>query len=582
MAKEGLVRAKSGWNVFIDGKEKGWFSSRTEASLFYKSSKEKLNKPKIEKYTVEGDNNSSENVKKGTGKKMSMPNFSTFFRYLIKGFIVIAVIGALVLLGMLIFNASRTGVLEVYTDNVVTNLDETVDQGGFFAFFKKQWDYIQDPSKINTYQSVVENNQENRNLGVKIVNFEANRQSDYFENDDVRGIAVVQAASLSDDFSEVVFGCELEDYHGSDSVKPRVVQYFGNGRVERWNVGCDFEGNKISLSQKTLNPKDLTFTATFEAFTIAHYNVYLMERGEFERIAYDLGKSPFDYYEINEPLLGIADTMTSTTTAGPVNLAIGTDTSQPFTTKGYSSISGIATQTYSGLDGEVETTFADSDVGGETGGSYYFQVAMSAQERDGKIKKVNSLKLKVPKEIRLIEDRRNCDFVATGEYDGGYSIYELTEYAFNEKVNKDCSSEALEGTGMTELNCMKDFKDRGVQLQCFFEIPEFSEEWGDIVKTSFVAELDYIYEKEKKESITIRRSSTSDSRVDPCSYILKKEECEADQGCKPSISGDSFEGCVSCTENYCSDYKTEGDCKSNYCLSGNCIWSADECKPIAI
>jgi len=205
-------------------------------------------------------------------------------------------------------------------------------------------------------------------------------------------------------------------------------------------------------------------------------------------------------------------------------------------------------------------------------------VALTSQERGGKIKKVNSLKLKVPREIQLIEDRRDCDFQSTGETDGSYEIYELTEYAFNEKVNKDCSSDALDGTGMTELNCLKDFKDRGVQLQCFFRIPEYPADWGDIVLTSFVAELDYIYEKEKKTGITIRRTSTNDERVDPCSYLNTKEVCSVDQGCKPLMDGPVFDGCIACTENYCSDYNIETDCENNYCFSGNCEWVIDECR----
>ena len=222
------------------------------------------------------------------------------------------------------------------------------------------------------------------------------------------------------------------------------------------------------------------------------------------------------------------------------------------------------------------------DPGDLEGDDYYFQVALTSQERDGKIKKVNSLKLKVPKEVQLIEDRRNCDFTATGESEGAYDIYELTEYAFNEKVNKDCSGEALDGTGMTELNCLKDFKDRGVQLQCFFRIPEYSENWGDIVLTSFVAELDYVYEKEKKTSVVIRRTSTGGERTDACSYIEQKSECELDQGCKPIMDGSVFDKCAECTESYCSDYNIRVDCENNYCLSSTCEWVADECKSRAV
>ena len=503
------------------------------------------------------------------GKRMTSSGVQVFFRYFLQLFLIAAVLFVVVIGVIWGVNSYRSGNLEVFTDKVVNDVGENVDTEGIFGQIKNLWDDIRDPTRMQTYKSVVEDNEENRRLGVKILSFYTDRSSEYFENDDIRGVAAVQAASLSDNWSMIKFDCELEDYHGQKSVLPSDMVYFGNGFEEKANVGCTFQGDKIALDSQTLNSKKLTFTATFDAFVISHYDVYIMEREEYERITVDLKKNPFDYYNIHEPNLGIGNSMRSTTTPGPVNLAIGTENSQPFT---------------HWSNDESETWFVDEfpelydpdPIHQER--NYYFQVAMSSNfgETDGSIKSVKSLILKVPKEVQLIEDRRNCDFVSTGQSEGGYDLYTLTDYAFAEKVNKDCSVEALNGTGITENSCMKDFKNRGIQLQCFFRIPEYPQEWGNFVVTSFVAELDYVYEKHKTEYVVIRRMPDAEERGDPCgNYTL--EDCKTDMGCKPILNGNVFETCLSCTENYCSDYETQEECETNYCLSNTCYWDVDAC-----
>ncbi len=170
----------------------------------------------------------------------------------------------------------------------------------------------------------------------------------------------------------------------------------------------------------------------------------------------------------------------------------------------------------------------------------------------------------------MYEDRRTCDFQFSGEYDGSYKIYSLTEHAFYNLVNRDCSADKLEGTGITKYNCLKDFDTFGVNLQCFFEVPEYSSEWSPLVVTNFIAEVEYVYEKEKKEFIVVRRGDNS--QIEDACAELGVPECKSIKGCTPNESNE----CTSCKENYCSDYN-ESSCNDDYCQL-DCSWIESVCE----
>jgi len=501
---------------------------------------------------------------RGTGRRYSDRRFyeSSFDArivggHFLRGLLILLIIGGVGFFSYIAYIQISSGNAGIYTDQAFNNIGEVTEGSGIWSQLKSQWNKLTNPAALNTHKSVVEKNENNAELGVDIITFEANKNSDYFEGETIRGTAVVTAAGLSGEESLIDVDCELQNYYGAKLVTPETVSYPGNGHTIQKNVGCSFlDGDRLSLP-KLKNSLELKFTATFEGYAIANYDVYLMEATEFERIVYDLGKDPFNYYGISDSHLRFGNVMVSTTTPGPVNLAIGSSTSQPFVggPKPYF-VSGMARS-----DSEGNVVFDDPILEGEfPPEKYYLQVSLSSQE-NGKIKKVESLTLKVPSEISLDEDRRNCDFQFSGEYEGAYKIYELTEHAFYNIVNKDCSVEALEGTGITSNNCLKDFDTTGVILQCFFEIPEYSSEWSQIVATNFIAETHFIYEKEKKEYIVVRRSEDSTNN-DPCADLVE-EECKNGKGCSPHDINE-FDYCVSCSENFCSDYSKES-CDVDYC-----------------
>jgi hypothetical protein len=478
----------------------------------------------------------------------SFPDIRTVLGNGLRGLLILFIIGGIGVFSYIAYVQISSGNAEIYTDKAFNNVGETIDAWGFWNQFKSQWNKLTNPTSLNTHKSVVEANEDNVELGVDIMTFEANKNSDYFEGEVIRSTAVVRAAGLSGEESLIDVDCELQNYYGEVLVTPEIIPYPGNGNPIQKSVGCSFlDSDKLSLS-KLKNSLELKFTASFEGYAIANYDVYLMNGWEFNKIVYDLGKDPFNYYGISDSHLRFGNVMVSTTTPGPVNLAIGTSTSQPF-------VGG------SEFDQDNE--------------KYYFQVSLTSQDR-GKIKKVESLTLKVPSEIALDEDRRTCDFQFSGEYDGAYKVYKLTDHAYYNVVNKDCSAESLDGTGITEHNCLKDFDTTGVILQCFFEIPEYSSEWGPMVATNFIAETQFIYEKEKKEYIVVRRSESSiDS--DRCAEF-EEVECKDSKGCSPH-DFTSFDYCVSCSENLCSDYSTESICDLDYCQL-DCGWVNGECEGV--
>jgi hypothetical protein len=477
--------------------------------------------------------------------RIRIPNIRVIVGAILRVLLLLLIIGGLGVFSYIGYVQISSGNADVYSDKAFYNFDEFVDSEGFLSGIKMQWNKLLNPATLNTHRSVVETNENNVDLGVDIIKFESTRGSDYFEGDTIRGIAIVKAASLSNENSLINLNCDLENYYGEILVTPKDISYFGSGRPTQTSVGCSFiEIDKISLP-KLKNSLEMKFTATFEGYAIANYDVYLMERNEFERISYGLNEDPFNYYGISDSHLRPGNVMVSTTTPGPVNLAIGSSSSQPF----------VGSQ---GIGSEGE--------------KYHFQISLTSQDR-GNIKQVKKLILKVPSEIVLDEDRRICDFQFTGEYDGSYKIYSLTDHAFYNVVNRDCSADKLESAGITEHNCLKDFDTMGVILECFFEVPEYSSEWSPLVVTNFIAEVEYIYEKEKKDFIVIRRSDNSESGS-PCAN-LNEGECKSVKGCIPNDL-DEFDECISCSANYCSDYD-ETSCNDDYCQL-DCNWISDVCE----
>ena len=223
----------------------------------------------------------------------------------------------------------------------------------------------------------------------------------------------------------------------------------GDATLEREDVLCSFEaGNEID---KNIGSRRVTMSATSDIYSISSYDAYIMDTAEYDHIVYDLGQDPFVQYGIRPETLGSGNKMRSKTVPGPVNLAIFTQTPQPFTS---------------------EDNFV------------VLLLTLGVRE-DGELKEVRELNLKVPEEIEASEDTNFCDFEFSGEYDGDYKIYKASDEVLN-RINN------VEDYGLE------------ISLQCPFSMPELS--GGDLfVQTSIIAEADYVFQIDKTTTVEIRK-----------------------------------------------------------------------------
>ncbi|MCD4759953.1 hypothetical protein K8R33_03625 [archaeon] len=463
--------------------------------------------------------------------------FSKFFGWIFKIVLVLAIVG----IAAFSYAQISSGSAEATTKDISLVIDKNLDN----SWFSSLYDSVFNPAKTRTYRSIVEENKDNRNLGVKITSFEAVPR-EFIVSDGklphISATAMVQASSLSQEESQVKFECELEDYTGEIAVSPKTFNYSGNGRIESEMVFCNpsVDGS-LSLNPTKLNTKRLTFKVLFETKTIAHYDAYIMRAHDYNSFFYNTGVDPWMHFLGERPAnLGFGNVMASTTTAGPINLGMGAGRNQPF------------------LDGYTSLV--------------PFQVSLTKNWR-GDLISVKDIFLKLPPEIELDVNPIFCDFEPTGEFEGEYQIYHLTPYALNEKVNKDCSPEALQGTGLTEESCMKYFKT-DLKLKCHLNILPFIDEQSSFYLTPIEAEVDYVFAME--DSINLKFFKADVPAGDPCSYY-NETKCIPMKGCKPVYEGEVFSKCEQCGGSCTTDYSSEKECNDDYCLVGNCKYLDGSC-----
>jgi hypothetical protein len=250
------------------------------------------------------------------------------------------------------------------------------------------------------------------------------------------------------------------------------------------------------------------------------------------------GLDPFlnNYYNVaDDLLLKPTNVMKSQITEGPIDLRLSSETSQPFS---------------------------------QSSNFVMFNVDLITKET-GSLKSVNSLKLYVPFAIEFSRDVRFCDFEDTGEIEGQFKIYEISESALNNKVNVDCSNNQFYDI---ESDCIEEYSD--VELSCSFAVSQLPE--GDLFFKSLIkAEVEYVFEVEKREVITVLEVEDSS---DVCENILDETECISTVGCMPSSNGD-FESCISCPLSWtnCESYEDELSCGNDWCGFGECNFIEDSC-----
>lgn len=423
-------------------------------------------------------------------------------------------------IGFFIFNLVRSGQAEVYYKEAWTKVEPGAAQAekGLFGW----WEYYTNPEKIrNDFDSQVEENEDNVNLGIKIAEFDP--LSPFFnEKKIVQTFARFEMASISNEEETVSLACSLEDYRGPVSVEPQSFDYTGNGNLEIRSAICKFpRGVRVD---KKVESKIAQINATSDYYQMATYKAYFIRKDVDNRLRLTADNA-FEYYGIVDPLLKKGKEMTSVVTEGPINIGIGTHTSQPFRE-----------------------------------GMEYIPLVITFNNRYlGNLVDIIDFKLVLPSQIELTTDPNACNFRFLRQ-DGEYNVYGLTPHAMEEKVN--------------------DFINYGSStFHCNFRIIDFPLDSSDFIYTVFRLSTKYKYTIQKKTTVKIYNVDDQEDD-DACLYVYDYSECLGIENCRPQMINETFTQCVACTYSNCEDEysSNEGNCNLDPCNFDNCYFEDGRCR----
>jgi len=364
----------------------------------------------------------------------------------VKVFLVIVLLLGVFVVGVFGVNLYTSGVAGSTYEKLSVGIQEQAPTN----IFMKTWHYITNPAELNTYDSVVEVNEENENLGVKITSLESNKPF-FFEDEGIVVRGMVEAAAISLENTIVFLDCKIRGYENEAATDPSEIEVIGNGIVQYETVLCSFEaGNEID---KTVGTRRVEMGATSELYTIATYDVFVVKNERYTLVKHEQDLDPFtEIVGVRPDLLGPGNKMRSKTIPSPMKLSISTQTEQPF---------------------------KDED-------NIFLLVSLDEIWENGEWLRVNNLRITLPGVMMVPrDDPDSCDFEFTGDYDGNHMIYEASE-------------EVLD-----KLNSLGETGEPGIPFSCMIDIGSLLDD-EDVFQDSIVAEANYVYKVEKTTTVNIR------------------------------------------------------------------------------
>ena len=347
------------------------------------------------------------------------------------------------------------------------------------------------------FESTVEQNEQNQDLGVKIAKVETTTPRIY-ENQPIFVKGEIKALAL-DDITATV-SCVLDE----EKVKAQLATASGSDTIkifknvpQTFTATCLFPGITVEEGKQIISKK-IDMFVNYEFSSKATHNTYFLNK-ESADFLLSSGADPFKYYGIKEPLLKSDRTVRSKATQGPLTLGIGTFDSQPFS----------------------ENT------------PYYFGVSMQNNpDWLGNLKSIKSLKVSIPPNIILGSDSEflreqisatpeqqglvsttGCDFVNSGSTDdNGFKIYTLSEQKLKE-VNRPCDKKSLLNTLLTEEDCLDIYKNN-LRFLCQFMVTEDIP--ADNMYYDFIrADSSYVYETKKSVAVDVYQTPGEEVKALP-------------------------------------------------------------------
>ncbi len=411
----------------------------------------------------------------------------TLFKYILIIVVFFSIIGALFFLGVGSYRSYQSGQAGSLITHTSVGLSEPAKESKGFLYTISPTLYsfwTGDYQKQLSFDSDVEANANNRNLGVKIKNLEA-LPSTVYEQDPIRFTGSVSAASIGEDI-KLSATCRLEGYnhdrpipaklYGSTTTKSNEAVIFKDANEELvaeclFPDGVSLKNNKVNKESKVGKLSIVT-----EYFTEASQTVYFMSQSEYLTIR-SKNQDPFIVKKIKNPQLRSDRRIDSIYTAGPAKVKVGIDLPQPF----------VDNRPYI-LNVQLSNAIGDT----------------------GMIQRINAIVLELPNvpDLRLVLEGTagyssstsvdTCDFEFVGPGEEGFDIYQVKEEKLV-SINKDCGSADLKSLHFTEKQCI-DFFRANPTFTCAFKADRVPKE---LQYDTIRVRAKYLYQVERSSVVDV-------------------------------------------------------------------------------
>jgi len=376
------------------------------------------------------------------------------------------ILGLILLIFLGLTGGFRSGFFQYYYETTSDFLSKAPILSPFIEVLKT----VQDPSQtLRTYgwQSDVDKNSENKELGLKFQNFRSIKKV-YLENEQISLVGTVNVNSLKDD-SKVKFDCEASTSSIKGNIQPNEQVEIQKDSAQVFTIRCDIPEEEIKLDGKQVKAEIITLTADYDFKTESYVEAYTMSR---ELLAKKQNNQENPFEEENNPRLNKeTGEIRSQYTAGPMKVLINSEYTQPFTEAG-----PFSSDPYYSLGILVEKA-----------NSFY----------EGKLNKINEVYLYLPKNFELSGEDDQFELLQENENEV-FDKYRLKQDKIDQ-LNSYCKN-----ANILDLQC-QNYWDRGFIISLTkFRIAALNKE--DLDKNYIRTEVDYQFQAKTSQTVTIAES----------------------------------------------------------------------------
>jgi hypothetical protein len=398
----------------------------------------------------------------------------------ILGFIVKIVVGIsaiLVVLFLLVgftiftFRTFSTGTSDVFVTKLGVALSSFPLGQSIKAAFTGVFGVMWNPEQILEpgMKTEVDSNSA-RNLGIRFTKLRS-EPGNFLENSDFTSYGNVEITPFEKekDSMNVRFKCDVDGVECT-SVEPDVVGNIYGTETQSLTISCDCNSG---VAKKTLDGKKVALKGQYDFVTRGYLTIYTMSQKKLDASRATRG----NVFEgiTNSHLNKQNGVVSSTYTAGPLKLAIGSAYSQPFTERG------------PGTRDNVPYTLVIEL--GRTLSSIGIPIQMKA------------LKIFIPSALEL--DTENDVFITSDEEtEEGFTAYELSPTALKE-LNSPCKKTLGILDDLTNPKCREIWTKGFLPVEAKIRVSNVDK--GDLMEHLLFVETDYIYEESIYDDIIVRK-----------------------------------------------------------------------------